>query len=82
MIIACIGVKPNINKGGWQEWEGLISNFQINRYKENIQYEENVTLSEYKLLIVGSSQIGFITMMTLTIKQQLNCLGLGDCYPT
>ena len=48
VIIACIGVKPNINKGGWQEWEGLISNFQINRYKENIQYEENVTLSEYK----------------------------------
>ena len=48
LIVYCIAVKEMPNKPTWQDSEGLVADFNINRYKQELQFEEDVRLIDYE----------------------------------
>ena len=48
LIVYCIAVKESSNSSNWQDFEGLIADFNINRYKQEMSFEEDIRLIDYE----------------------------------
>ena len=49
ILILCTTVKMNINKEGWKSWDGLATEFNIDKYREDISYKNDINLNKFNI---------------------------------